>query len=217
MPKFLRPQYLPEAALIFERFPKKRPSLPPEIEAIYTPYYQRIQGGKTLASAVSRKMESWVHKQVAKDVLHKSQIGSTLEIGAGCLNQLSFEPEIGPYDIVEPFRDLYEDSKYLHRIRNVYTDVSEVPKNHRYDRITSIQAFEHICNLPEAVARISLLLKSEGRLRVAIPSEGHLLWSLAWRLTSGLEFKIKYGFNYALFMRHEHVNTAREIEAVLRY
>jgi hypothetical protein len=32
-----------------------------------------------------------------------------------------------------------------------------------------------------------------------------------------LEFKLKYGLDYGLLMKHEHVNTAREIEEVLEY
>jgi hypothetical protein len=32
-----------------------------------------------------------------------------------------------------------------------------------------------------------------------------------------LEFKLKHGLDYGLFMKHEHVNTAKEIEEVLEY
>ena len=46
--------------------------------------------------------------------------------------------------------------------------------------------------------------------------DGTLLWTLGWRLTTGLEFRWKYGLDYGVLMRHEHVNTAAEIEAVLR-
>ena len=43
-----------------------------------------------------------------------------------------------------------------------------------------------------------------------------MLWKLGWKLTTGLEFRLKYGLDYAVLMRHEHVNTAFEIETVLR-
>ncbi len=54
-------------------------------------------------------------------------------------------------------------------------------------------------------------------MRVAIPSEGTALWTLGWKLTTGLEFKLKYGLDYGLLMKHEHVNTAAEIRDVLQF
>lgn len=162
-------------------------------------------------------MESWLHKQVAKDVLESREEKLTLEIGAGTLNQLRYEPEVGRYDIVEPFKELYERSADIKRIRNIYNDITEIPGHYRYDRITSVATFEHICNLPEVIAYCGLLLADDGSLRVSIPSEGTLLWTLGWKLTTGLEFRIKYGLDYGMLMRHEHVNTAAEIEKLLRY
>ena len=92
-----------------------------------------------------------------------------------------------------------------------------MPSNFLYDRITSVATFEHICNLLEVVARCGLLLADKGVMRVAIPSEGTFLWTLGWKLTTGLELKIKHGLDYGLLMKHEHVNTAKEIEEVLEF
>jgi hypothetical protein len=85
----------------------------------------------------------------------------------------------------------------------------------RFDRIISIAAFEHICNLPEVVARCGLLVQRTGCLRVAVPSEGTPLWRLAWSVTTGFEFRLRYRLNYGVLMRHEHVNTAAEIRAII--
>jgi hypothetical protein len=202
---------------MFDSFPKTRPQLSKEIQEIYAAHYKANRQGDTAASSLSQRMESWLHKQVAKDVLDSRGAKVTLEIGAGTLNQLRYEPEVGHYDIVEPFRELYERSADLKRIRNIYNDIAEIPGNHRYDRITSVATFEHICNLPEVIAYCGLLLADDGRLRVSIPSEGTLLWTLGWKLTTGLEFRIKYGLDYGMLMRHEHVNTAAEIEKLLGY
>jgi hypothetical protein len=202
---------------MFERFPKSRPPLPKEIAAIYATQYKSNREGKTAASSLSQRVESWMHKQVAKDVAHNSAPKTTLEIGAGTLNQLAHEPELGPYDIIEPFKQLFANSPNLTRVRNVFSDIGEVPLTARYDRITSIATFEHICNLPGVVARAGLLLAPGGNLRAAIPSEGTPLWTLGWKMTTGLEFRLKHGLDYGLLMKHEHVNTAKEIEAVIRY
>src|SRR4026209_1433426 len=133
---------------MFERFPKSRPELPPKIAEIYATHYKANREGQTTASSLAQRMESWLHRQIARDVpARASSERATLELGAGTLNQLRYEPRLGPYDIVEPFTSLYEGSPLLDRVRNIYADISEVPFNHRYDRITSVATLEHVCNL----------------------------------------------------------------------
>jgi hypothetical protein len=207
-----------EEARIISRFPKVRPPLPKEIEDIYSTHYKSNREGDTAAASLAQRVEAWMHRKVASGLRQapgKSQ--ATLEIGAGTLNQLQYEPEVGPYDIIEPFAQLYQGSPHLGRVRTIYRDIAQVPNELRYDRITSVATFEHILNLPEVVARAGLLLADGGTLRAAIPSEGTFLWALGWKLTTGLEFKLKYGLDYGLLMKHEHVNTASEIREVLQF
>jgi glycosyltransferase involved in cell wall biosynthesis len=202
---------------MFNQFPKIRPLLPKEVAKIYETYYKNNRTGSTPFSRLSQWAESWLHNKVASDVRFDHSPKSTLEIGAGTLNQLRFEPKVGPYDIVEPFSALYKGVEQLNQVRTVYRDMVEVPSDCRYDRITSIAAFEHICNLPEVIARTGLLMSAKGSLRVSIPSEGTFLWRLAWELTTGIEFRIKYGLDFGALRRHEHVNSAREIESLLEW
>lgn len=203
---------------MFEGYPKVRPELPPEYARIYTAHYKDNRGGATPATSISKRMESWLHKQVAADIRADHSPQATLEIGAGTLNQLDYEPSVGPYDIVEPFKELYEGAPSIGRIRRIFDDIAAIPLVPQYDRITSIATFEHICNLPEVIARTGILLDPNGgRLRVSIPSEGTALWALGWKLTTGIEFRLKHGLDYSLLMRYEHVNTAREIESILRH
>ena len=202
---------------MFNSFPKVRPPLPDAFAGIYETQYRENRGGKTPAYSAAAKMESWLHRKVAEDVRRDRSPRTTLEIGAGTLNQLPYEPPVGPYDIVEPFTGLFEGSPVRPRIRHIYADTTEVPPRQRYDRITSVAVFEHICNLPEVVARTGLLLHEAGTLRVSIPSEGTWLWTLGWKMTTGLEFRWRYGLDYGVLMAYEHVNTAAEIEEVLRY
>jgi hypothetical protein len=200
---------------MFEDFPKKRTELPEEFRKIYASHYKKNRGGKTLATSLSQKMESWLHKKVAGDCRDGKQ-RSTLEIGAGTLNQLQYENN-APYDIIEPFRTLFENSSELKKVRHVYNDIDDVEAGNRYDRITSIATFEHIEDLPKVVAKSCLLLNEGGTLRVSIPNEGTFLWTLSWKLTTGLEYRIKYGLDYGILMKYEHVNTADQIEEVLSY
>lgn len=197
--------------------PKVRAPLPEGTAPVYEAYYRQNRLGTSTSGSISRAMESWLHRRVAGDIASDHVPRSTLEIGAGTLNQLPYEAEVGSYDIVEPVVDLYEGSPLRHRIRHAYPDIREVPSDARYDRITSVATLEHVCNLPEVLATAALLLAPGGTFRAAIPSEGTLLWRLGWRLTTGLEFRLRYGLDYGLLMKHEHVNTAREIEELLRH
>lgn len=199
----------------FANFPKIRPPLPEQYQRIYAQHYKDNRSGHTPASSLAQRMERWLHTRVAADLAAGSGERATLELGAGTLNQLDHEAAVGPYDIVEPFTSLYSDSPGLARVRNVYADMADVPAGARYDRVTAVATFEHICNLPEVIARSALLLTADGSLRVSIPSEGTPLWTLGWMLTTGLEFRLKHGLDYGVLMRNEHVNTAAEVEQLL--
>jgi len=202
---------------MFEEYPKTRTQLPHRFAKIHASHYKLNRRGGSPATSLSQQMEAWMHRQVARDVRADHSPRTTLEVGAGTLNQLPYEPEVGPYDIVEPFTELYTGSALFPRIRTTFTTIEDVPLTQRYDRITSIATYEHVCDLPAMVARSGLLLSPGGLLRTSVPSEGEPLWQIGWKLTTGIEFRLRYGLNYATFLAHEHVNTARDIERVLRH
>jgi hypothetical protein len=201
---------------MFDDFPKVRTPLPSRYEAIFKQHYLENRGGATPASAVAQALESWMHRMTAKDAVN-SDPGATLEIGGGNLNHLSYEPRTKEYDVVEPSLFLYESAPARSRIRNFFVDLREVPTTARYQRIISIATFEHICDLPQVVARAGLLLAHDGALRVAIPNEGHRIWKWGMALTTGLEFRLRYGLDYRVINQYDHVNTAEEIDQILRY
>ena len=200
---------------ILSKFPKDRIDLPEAYQKIYAEHYLINREGKSKTTSMSQKLEHWLHKQVAKDVTVRTDEYSTLEIGAGTLNQLDFEDVKGPYDIIEPFKELFEGSPKLEKIRNIYDDISEV-KDQTYDRITSIAVFEHIMDLPVVVAQAALLLNEGGCIRTSIPNEGTIMWTLGTKIT-GRDFKKRYGLDYKVLMQYEHVNTSDDIEGVLDY
>lgn len=206
---------------MLDRFPKTRRPLPLPYQRIYAAHYRENRDGASQASSIAQRLERWMHRAVARDTVRDTVAagrgGPTLEIGAGTLNHLRYEPKTAPYDIVEPFTELYASSPQLARIRRTYQDIRDIPETQRYERIIAIATFEHICDLPEVVDRAARLLADDGELRVAIPSEGTVLWTLAWKLTTGVEFKFRHGLDYGVLMRHEHVNTAAEIRAVLEH
>lgn len=193
-------------------YPRKRKELPKEYQAIYDQHYSENRNGKTKASYFSSKLEHWLHNKVAKT---SSADKKTLEIGAGTLNQLDFEqPTV--YDIVEPYKKLFEDSPNLKYVRNVYSDISEI-SDEKYDRITAVACFEHIDNLPDVVQKCVELLDKNGTVCISIPNEGRFLWKFAYTMTTGREFKKRFGLEYETLMRYEHINSADEIEQILKY
>lgn len=199
---------------ILKSFPKVRKELPKAFKEIYSAHYKKNRQGETKATSLSMKMERWLHKKVASDV---RDIGKdTLEIGAGTLNQLDYEPKVDNYDIVEPFKKLYESSPQLNRVNNIYSDITDINSENKYSRITAIATFEHVLDLPVVIAKSALLLQNNGSLRVSIPNEGTFLWKMGTMIT-GAEFKRMYGLDYQVLCKHEHVNTAKEIEALLKY
>lgn len=198
---------------VLRRFPITRPPLPRKYLDIYEVFYKNNRQGKSLATAVSLTMEKWMHRKVSR--YQAKENARILEIGAGTLNHVPFESNFSAYDIVEPFADLYRESVNLDKIRNIYRNIEDVPLNQKYDKIVSIAAFEHILDLPDVISRAELLLETGGRLCLAIPSEGTVLWRIACLFTTGLEFRLTYGLNHKTLMKYEHVNSSFEIREIV--
>jgi len=197
---------------ILSRFPKTRPPLPPGYTDVWEKLMKTNREGRGPASKASQLLETWLHSQVAKDT---AQNLTTLELGAGTLNQLDYE-KAETYDVIEPFKALYENSEHLSRIRKVYDLIEEVPLENRYSRIISSAVLEHVDNLPFVVAKSALLLNENGCFRASVPNEGGLLWGAAWRFTTGLEYRVKFKIDYSKFAKHEHINSVDEIQTILK-
>ncbi len=195
-------------------YPRQRPELPEAHRRRYLKDYEENRHGRTLATGMVQKLEAWMHRQVAAA---QRPGGTVLEIGAGTLNHLPYENAFARYDFVEPFEALWRESPALTRTTGHYAAIGDVPEAMRYDRIVSIAVLEHLTELPAVVARAALLLEPGGRFQAGIPTEGGLLWGLAWRYGTGIPYRLRTGLDYAPLMHHEHVNTARDILAVVRH
>lgn len=198
---------------ILNTYPRIRKPLTPAHEEIYVEEYKLNRGGKGFLYRTTQKLESWMHRMIA----HGDKSGSILELGAGSLNHVPYEDPAGGYDCIEPFTELNENSPYRDRIRTIYKSLDEVPSGARYDRIISVAVLEHMTELPGMIAQSALLLEPDGVFQAGIPSEGGFLWGLAWRMTTGISYRIRTGLDYGTVMHHEHVNTAAEIEKITGY
>jgi SAM-dependent methyltransferase len=205
-------QYRDVEALLAS-YPRPRPALTPEHEKVYVEEYRRNRLAKKGLSAVVGNLETWMHRAVAGG----DPVARILELGAGTLNHLPYEPAADVYDAIEPFHELWQDSPLRNRTRKIFDDISEVPADEKYDKILSVAVLEHLTDLPAVVARCALHLAENGHFRNAIPTEGGLFWRLGWQCVTGAAYRLRTGLDYAVVMRHEHVNDEAEIVAVLRY
>jgi len=196
-------------------YPRVRPPLSPEHRALYVEHHRANRLGASPLQAMALRLESWMHRQVSAG--WPSRTDSILEIGAGTLNHVAYEPACRHYDVVEPFEALYADSPQRSRVAAIYADIRDVPPQNRYGRVLSVAVLEHLTDLPAVVARGGLLMAPGGMFQAAIPSEGGFLWGATWRCTTGVVFRLRTGLDYASLMRHEHVNDAGEILETLHH
>jgi SAM-dependent methyltransferase len=159
------------------------------------------------------RLERWMHRKIS-DVPSADAI---LELGAGTLNHVRLEMPASGYDAVEPFRELWEGRPERQLIRAMYEDIEDIPSGTRYGKIVSVAVLEHLTDLPRVIARCGLLLSPGGVFQAGVPTEGGALWGLAWRVTTALAFRLTRGLDYSRIMRHEHLNSAQEIEAIVGY
>lgn len=201
-----------DIARLLGSYPRRRPPLTPAHERIYAEQYRLNRDGAAPVERLAQYLERWMHNRIAA-----RQEGPILELGAGTLNHRRYERSDVAYDVVEPFHGLFEGRPEVRLVRDFFDGVASVPIDRRYRRIISIAVLEHMTNLPEDVAHAALRLAPDGVFQAGIPSEGGALWWVGWRFSTGITYYLRTGLDYGVAMRHEHVNTAPEIIAIVRY
>lgn len=200
---------------ILKSFPKKRIPLDPELNPIYKEIYKNNRDGVGIGNKISQILESWQHKIVEKRAnLLSSQI--SLEIGAGNFNHLKYLSNAENYEAVEPNSWFYKNKEFIKDII-IYKDLNDIPRNKSYQRIFSINVLEHIEDLPNMVLKSHQLLNKGGLFQAAIPCEGELSWYLGWRFGTGIPFYLKYKKDWGKMIKHEHINTLKEIKYIINY
>ena len=201
---------------VIKRYPKVRPELPPAQALVYEEEYRINRAGEGLLYRAVRGMESWMHRRIAAEQV----VGNVLELGAGGLNHVSYETTCARYDVVEPIEEIVVNSPSFSRIDAYLGDYGVFLDNAsngelRYQKILSVAVLEHLTHLPWIVAAAALALEPYGSFHAGIPNEGGALWEMSWRGTTGVAYRIRNKASYVPLMRHEHVNGAAEIEAVV--
>lgn len=204
----------PDVRELLASYPRCRSPLSDAHRAVYVEEYQRNRSAAGFLPRIISWMESWSHRRIAAAGKPGEVV---LDLGAGTLNHMRYEKHFSAYDVVEPFQDLLAQSTERELVREEFANLSDCLPDRRYDRIFSEFTLEHLVDLPRLVAQSGQLLAEGGLFQAGIPSEGGFLWGMSWKLTTGISYRLRTGLDYGILMRHEHVNTAPDIEAVLRY
>lgn len=197
---------------IFRRFPKKRFDLPDDYKNIYQIEYLNNRTEIGFINKVKFFLESWMHKQCGR---YKGK--NILEVGAGTLNHLKYEDGYDTYEVVEPNSFLYENSNEIKKLTKIYKSVFDIELDKCYDKILSVAVMEHLEELPVILSKLAKMLKRDGKLFSAFPTEGGLLWGLTWRISTGLSFFMRYRLNYHVMMSYEHINNFEEILLIHKF
>lgn len=193
--------------LKFKKYPKKRPKLDDQLKKIFDSEYK-----KNRTNFLSQLCESWLHYSIKG---RKNEHETTLEIGAGTLNQLKYENyKKKIYDVVEPKNFLFRNSPFKKNIHKFYKTIKSTPDNY-YERIISCATLEHLEDLPDFLYLSSKKMKKQGYQSHSIPCEGYPIWHLAWWIFSGITFKLRTGFSFNKIQRHEHLNNFDEIKEMI--
>ena len=151
------------------------------------------------------------------------QFRSTLEIGAGLGEHLSYEvlteEQERHYVALELRANMAEQLRArFPKIQVVIGDCQQrLPFADGYfDRILAVHVLEHLPNLPAAVQEMHRLCHPEhGVFSVVIPCEGSLAYSLARKISAQRIFEQRYQQPYDWFIQREHLNRPGEILEVL--
>lgn len=197
---------------LLRSYPRARPLLTQQHQRVYEDQYLLNRDGSKPIESLAQRLEQWMHRRVANNISEP-----ILELGAGTLNHLGYEPKGAVYDVVEPFHNLYRGRKEVPLIRDFFDSVQAIPADRKYSRVISVAVLEHMEALPLDVAHSALHLTENGLFQAGIPSEGGILWWLGWRFTTGISYYMRTRLDYGVVMRHEHLNSAPEIAAVLNY
>ena len=197
---------------LISSYPRKRPPMSPAMTEVFERIYKENRYRDSWVHKISEWLEAWMHRRVAQVSGKK-----ILEIGAGTLNHLKYVRNSTEYDIVEPFKEMYENSPGLSRINSIYSNINELDISKKYDKIISIATLEHVTDLPYCIGMSARHLEKSGVFQAGIPSEGGLLWGLSWRISTGLAFRLKTGLDWSEYMTHEHINDAHDIMELVQY
>lgn len=143
--------------------------------------------------------------------------GRTLDIGFGTGRQALYfkgsPDDYYPLDINEKFKK----GELWGRFKNAaVADARRIPfEDNFFDNVVTVYSLEHINDTGTVLKEIRRVLRPDGRILVALPCEGGLLWNVGRELTTKRLFSKRYAINYDKAIAYEHKHDLRSIKSSL--
>jgi SAM-dependent methyltransferase len=139
----------------------------------------------------------------------------TIELGAGIGEHLTYEDlSIQEYHCIELRENMVTEIR--RRFPAVTATLADCqthlpyPDAH-FDRAVVVHVFEHLPDLPRAVAELARVLKPDGIFSLVLPCDPGLAYEFARKISSERMFRKRYNQPYKWFIEREHINSPDEI------
>jgi 2-polyprenyl-3-methyl-5-hydroxy-6-metoxy-1,4-benzoquinol methylase len=135
-------------------------------------YISHSNTDKGLLNKLYQKVRKYTLQQKASLIIHHTSAkGSTLDIGAG-IGAFLHQMKTADWKIagIEPDEGAREQAKKLFGINLLPTSALQELPQHNFDAITLWHVLEHVQSLHEYVEQLKRLLKTNGRIFIAVPN-----------------------------------------------
>jgi SAM-dependent methyltransferase len=144
----------------------------------------------------------------------------TIELGAGLGSHVPYEDlSIQEYHCIELRENMTRELR--RRYPNITATAADCQEHLPYpdahfDRAVVIHVFEHLPNLPAAVAELRRVLKPGAIFSLVLPCDPGIAYGIASRISGERFFRKRFNMPYAWLKQREHINSPAEIFSVMK-
>ena len=170
-------------------------------------------------------LQSWIMKQGHKKLEEKipnKHYSSILEVGAGTGEHFKYiKNQPNSYLMVDTNKAFLELAKKKYKnyknLKFHYLQSNNLDlKNVKFDRVIAANVLEHIYYPHLAIKEWINLTRTGGLVSVLIPTDPGLLWNIG-QMIGPRRKAIQRGIPYDYIMAREHVNSCKNLVALLNY
>jgi len=183
----------------------------------YLKFYEDNQKG-----SIGKKVNHFGFK-IVKSLCYKGKV--LVELGPGLIEHIDYNAEYpDQYILVDIDRQFLTASSELLGKKG-YNSIQEVLiqpgsielpfEDNSIDIILTFHQLEHVCELEEYLVELKRVLKPDGILAGAVPTEGGVAWGVGRFLTSRRYVKKNMDFNYDKIICWEHPNFVDKIRKLM--
>jgi phosphatidylethanolamine/phosphatidyl-N-methylethanolamine N-methyltransferase len=162
------------------------------------------------------------HRFIEKPFDESTHFGRVLEVGAGTGHHMDYvRHSYDEYVLSDISDDLLAKARMAHGDKEKLTfeiaDATNLPyEDNSFDRLVSVYNLEHLPAPHEVLQEWARVVKPNGVISIAIPTEGSLAWNTGRYLTSRRSFK-KEGLNLDYIIAREHINAGYRLISLIKH